>query len=32
MQLSDTSQMAIQFNTIAREKWENKVDKFCILM
>ena len=30
MQLSDTSQMAIQFNTIAREKMGDKVDKFCI--
>lgn len=30
MQLSDTSQMAIQFNAIAREKMGDKVDKFCI--
>ncbi len=30
MQLSDTSQMAIQFNTTAREKMGDKVDKFCI--
>ncbi len=30
MQLSDTSQMAIQFNAIAREKMGDKVDKFCV--
>ncbi len=29
-QLSDTSQMAIRFSTIAREKMGDKVDKFCI--
>lgn len=30
MQLSDTSQMAIRFNAIARQKMGDKVDKFCI--
>ena len=28
--LNDTHQMAIRFNTIAREKMGDKVDKFCI--
>ena len=31
MQVNDTEKMALQFNKIAGEKLEGKVDQFCIL-
>ena len=31
MQLNDTQKMAIQFNKMAREKFEDKIKGFCIL-
>lgn len=31
MQLNDTEKMAMQFNNMAREKLEGKVNQFCIL-
>ncbi len=31
MQLNDTQKMVVQFNKMAREKFEDKVKEFCIL-